>query len=399
MIAKQTIANWPGANRPGAAAWLLVLAAFALPASAQTVTLPALLGVTGPVASIDAPAAEGFKMAVKDINDAGGLTVAGKHYQLDGVVEDVQGKPDQAVGMARRLVAEGKTPVIMGPIVSSVSVPTFAVTQPKLVQIVPATIGQQFVGTPGKELLFDTTNPQFTEHGMSAQYMEWLAKNVFQPKGIKKIAILMANDAFGQLELDFFPPRFKQAGIEITGQETFDPKAADFSALITKLKAGNPDALFWGYLDEAGKTIVRQSLELGLTRQFIAAPGPSGGSYAAQADKLDLAVWPSVLVALDDPSPRMQKFVAAYEARIGRKITPGDQFSIYLYDPVHMAAKAMEAAGSVSDPVKIAHALRGMTYSGVMNWRVDDKGQFHSDWDIGSMVRGGKITWTTIPVQ
>ncbi len=95
----------------------------------------------------------------------------------------------------------------------------------------------------------------------------------------------------------------------------------------------------------------------------------------------------------------MRKFVADYEARIGRKITPGDQFSIYLYDPVHMAVQAMEKAGSVDDPTKIAQALRGMTYAGVMNWRVDDKGQFHSDWDIGSMERGGKITWTTIPVQ
>ncbi len=206
-----------------AAAWLAA-AALALPALGQTVTLPALLGVTGPVASIDAPAAEGFKMAVQDINDAGGLTVAGQHYRLDGIVEDVQGKPDQAVGMARRLVSEGKTPIIFGPIVSAVSVPTIAVTQPKVVQIVPATIAQQFVGTPGKELLFDTTNPQFTQHGMSDQYMAWLVKNVFEPRHIKKVAILMANDAFGQLELDFFPPRFKTAESRSPGRRRSIPK-------------------------------------------------------------------------------------------------------------------------------------------------------------------------------
>ena len=50
-------------------------------------------------------------------------------------------------------------------------------------------------------------------------------------------------------------------------------------------------------------------------------------------------------------------------------------------------------------PRKIATALRGTSYSGVADVTVDDKGQFHTDWDVGQMERGGKITWTTVKAQ
>jgi len=267
------------------------------------------------------------------------------------------------------------------------------------VQIAPATIVQQLVGKPGKELLFDSTNPQFGDGGISPKFAQWAVENVMKKRGIKKIAVLLPNDSLGQLYSDFYPDAFRKLGIEITGQEIYDPKANDFSALITKLKTGNPDALFWGYLDEAGKSIIRQSLELGLTRKFIAAPGPSGGAVVAQADKIEFAVWPSVLVSLFNPAPKMKGFVTAYEKQVGRPITPGDVFSLYLYDPTFMVVKAMQAAGTTTDPKKIAASLKGMSYSGVMDYTVDAQGQFHSDWDIGMMEQGGKIEWTTIKVK
>jgi branched-chain amino acid transport system substrate-binding protein len=396
--------SWQKAGRAALNSLLIAVpaalwAGSAFSQDAGEVNITALLGITGPIASIEGPTAEGLRMAVKEINDAGGLTVAGRKVRLKVSVEDTQGKPDQAVGLARKVVAEGSTKIVFGPIASSVAVPSIEATQPKVMQVTPATIAQQLVGKPGKELLFDTTNPQLGEKGISPTYAKWVVENIAKPHGIKKIAVLLPNDALGQLDMDFFPGAFRKMGIEITAQEMFDPKASDFSALITKLKAGKPDALFWGYLDESGKTIIRQSIELGLTTRFISAPGSSGGAVIDQASRIDVATWPTAVMSLYNPSPAMARFVSAYQAHIGRKITAGDQFALYLYDPAFMVAKAIEKAGTTTDPVKIAQALRGMKYSGVMNLAVDARGQFHSDWDIGRMDKGGKITWTTIKVE
>lgn len=382
-----------------AVAGLAFFATAATGQSAETVRVTALLGMTGPLASIDVPTANGIRLAVQKINGAGGFTVAGKKYQLDIAIEDIQGKPDQAVGMARKLVSEKKVSAILGPVASSLAVPTLEITQPKMLQLTPATIAQQYVGQPGKELLFDTLNPQYGADGISPKYLEWLDKNIIKPHNIKRIAVLLPNDSFGQLQLDFFPPAFKKLGVEITDQESFDPKSADFSARITKLKGGRPDALFWGYSDEVGKTIIRQSIEQGLTTKFIAAPGPSGASAIDQADKIEFAVWPSSVPSLFNPSPKMQEFVTAYEKLVGRTITPGDQFALYLHDSVGLLVQAMEKAGTTTDHQKIAAALRGMHYSGVADVSVDTKGQFHTDWDVGRMKRGGTISWTTVKAQ
>ena len=189
----------------------------------QCVKVVALLGVTGPLASLDVPTAAGIQLAAKQINDAGGFKVDGKSYTLDVTVEDIQGRPDQAVGAARRLVADKSAIAILGPVASSLSVPVVEVSQPKMLQLTPATITQQMIGEPGKELLFNTLNPQYGAAGIAPKYVEWLKANILGRNGIKKIAMLLPNDAFGQLQVDFFTKAFKEMGRERVNTLRHDP--------------------------------------------------------------------------------------------------------------------------------------------------------------------------------
>lgn len=378
------------------AAALIGAASVATAQEPTPVEVTALLGVTGPLASLDVPTSEGIKLAASQVNEGGGFEVDGKMYRLDVNVVDVQGRPDQAVGAARQLLNDPSVIAILGPVASSLAVPVAEISQPRMLQLTPSTITQTMIGQPGKELLFNTLNPQYGETGIASGYVDWLKANILDSEGISSIALLLPNDSFGQLQVDFFSEAFAEIGLETTAVEIFEPGTSDFSAQLTKIKGGEPDALFWGYTDEVGKTIIRQALELGVTKKFIAAPGPSGASAADQSDRIDFAVWPSSVVSLSNPSDSMTEFVDAYEAQVGRDINPGDQFALYLYDATRMLVEAMKAAGSVDDKEKIAEALRGLQYSGVMDINVSDQGQFLTDWDVGLMRTGGDIEWTTV---
>src|SRR3954453_15621466 len=83
--------------------------------SPDTINLTALLSMTGPLASIDVPTGNGLKLAVQKINEAG-VTVGGKKYTVVVNIEDIQGRPDQAVGIARKIMADKSVNAILGPV-------------------------------------------------------------------------------------------------------------------------------------------------------------------------------------------------------------------------------------------------------------------------------------------
>ena len=68
-----------------------------------------------------------------------------------------------------------------------------------------------------------------------------------------------------------------------------------------------------------------------------------------------------------------------------------------MYDYVFMWAKAVELAGTFTDNDKVIERLRGMSYKGVVNIKIDARGQADHDFDVG-IIRGGKLTWQHVNV-
>jgi branched-chain amino acid transport system substrate-binding protein len=219
--------------------------------------------------------------------------------------------------------------------------------------------------------------------------------DLLKNRGVKKVAILMQNDAGGKAVVDIYTPLFKAQGIEVQ-TEFFEPNTKDFSSTLAKIAASKPDYLFPGYTDTALYDIVRQASEVGLTKFFITrgSIGP-GVKNAAMIDSY-IAWVPKYFEQAEKNNPKVAKFVQSYKAQFKTNF-PYDQApqcATSCYDHVYMLVEAMKKAGTVTDVPKVKAALLSMHYEGLWNIRYDATGEAILDFDVVEVQRGGKINVT-----
>jgi len=380
----------------GAAATLLTALATAPVAAQNVVKLGQIEAQTGPIATYGWMSHQGAKLAVAEINKAGGFNVAGKNYKLELIAPDTRGNPQEALIEAKQLLEQDKVKYILGPFLTNVFngvEPYLTQNNGKFLLMGGATGIHAKLGTPNHEYLLRTWNWDAGPSGFGQ-----LMVNRLKQKGVKKVAMLFQNDAFGRLAVDIYKQIFKTAGIDLQ-VEMFEPGTKDFSAPLAKLAAGKPDYLFPGYSDGPLYDIVRQATETGLFNKFFTVRG-SMGPALKNKDMIDdyIAYIPKYFEQAQKTEPKTKAFIEAYKAYYKTDF-PYDQAplcSSSCYDQVNMLVDAMKKAGTVDDVAKVKQAMMSFTYHGVWNIRYDKTGEAVFDFDILDMKKGGAITVTHI---
>jgi branched-chain amino acid transport system substrate-binding protein len=382
-------------NLLGAAA---VLAAFAsVPAFAQDVVkLGQIEAQTGPLATYGWMGSQGAKMAVAEINKAGGFKVGAKTYKLELISPDTRANPQEAQIQMKQLLEQEKVKYVFGPFLTNVYngiEPYMTQNNGKFLLMGGATAIHAQLGTPNHEYLVRTWNWDAGEAGFGQLLVDYLQK-----QKAKKAAMLFQNDAFGKVAVDIYSPIFKKAGIDLQ-VELFEPGTKDFSAPLAKLAAGKPDYLFPGYVDAVLYDIVRQATETGLFKNFFTVRG-SMGPALKNKDLIDnyIAYLPKYFEEAEKKEPKTKAFVAAYKA-FYKSDFPYDQAplcSSSCYDHVYMLVEAMKKAGTVDDVTKVKAALLTFTHNGVWNIRYDKTGEAVFGFDVLHMKKGGAISSTHI---
>jgi branched-chain amino acid transport system substrate-binding protein len=144
-----------------------------------------------------------------------------------------------------------------------------------------------------------------------------------------------------------FIDNFKKMGGQITDEESFSNGDVDFKAQLTNLKNSNPEALYVpGYYTDVG-LIARQAREVGFSGPLLGGDGwDSDKLYEIGGDAL-LGCYFSNHYSVDDPSPRIQQFVARFKKAYGGQV------------PDSLAAQAYDASGMLFDAMKRAKDLSG----------------------------------------
>ncbi|MCS6882860.1 MAG: ABC transporter substrate-binding protein [Oscillochloridaceae bacterium] len=315
-------------------------------AAAEAIKIGALYGITGGMSSIDAPGLNGMKLAVKEINAAGG--VLGRQIELIAV----DGKTDQTTttNAASELINVHKVVAIgglndstfalaAGPIAQQAGIPfvTAGATLPTL----PEQIGDFFFMAP---------------FGDDAQAFAIADYAIDDLKA--KTAYMLVDQAydFTTALAAFFKQRFTEKGGQIVLEDIYRSGDTDFSAQIAKVQALNPppDVLFISAIpNEAGIT-TRQFREAGLQMPIISGDGFDTPLIAEVAGELADNVFFSTHVALDNVDPKVQAFVQAYTQEYGKP--PENAFAVLGYDTLNLIADAIKRAGS-ADPKAIRDAL------------------------------------------
>src|SRR5215471_9894159 len=225
-------------------ALLAVSAAVALTAATGAkaadcdITVGVVMELTGPAGEYGQAGSKSVEMAFRDINDAGGVNGC----KLVTDTRDSQSQGTVAVDAATQLVQIKHVPVIIGGIISSVSIPILtSVTAPaKIVQVSPASSSPTLtaLGRDGKTngIFFRTITSDALQGVAAAKYAI--------DKGFKKLSVIHVNNDFGVNMVAEFSRAYKALGGTIVSTTPYNEKQSSYASEVTAAMAGEPDGLY-----------------------------------------------------------------------------------------------------------------------------------------------------------
>ena len=264
---------------------------------------------------------------------------------------DSQSQGNVAVDAATQLVQVKKVPVIIGGIISSVSIPILtAVTGPaKVVQVSPASSSPTLtaLGRDGK------TNGVFFRTITSDALQGVAAAKYALDQGFKKLAVIHVNNDFGVNMVNEFSKAYKALGGEIVSVTPYNEKQPSYQAEVTAAMGGTPDGLYLISYPVDGATIARQWISQGGTPKFLLNDGMNSADFITNvgAKYLDDAYGTS---SGTNPTPSTDYFMKNYKEFSG--IEPTNPAADRSYDAGAIVGLAIAQAGK-SDSAAIKEAI------------------------------------------
>jgi len=305
-------------------------------ASGDTIKLGGVFPLTGDVPALGAAMDNGAKLAIKEINDAGG--VLGKKLEL--TVEDDQNQASTAPNAITKLIDQDKVKAVIGTYASKCSIPMAAVAkESKVVMITPGSTNEK-VTTEGGEYVFRACFIDPLQGKIGAKFATENLK-------AKKVAMLydVGNDYCVGISKEF-KSNFESTGGTIAYEKTYNAGESDFKAFLTEIKQLNVDVL---YLPDNYSTvglIAKQAREVGITAALLGSDSWSDpGLVQVGGDAIEGAYFTDH-VSLKSDNEVIKKFVSSYKAEY--KADPS-AFSVLSYDSVYIVAEAIKAAGSTDE--------------------------------------------------
>jgi len=332
----------------------LLVAGCAKPAATtKTLQIGLQAPLTGDYAAEGQWAKQSVEIAAGLINKKGGIL--GQPVEIV-VVDDASNPKDSALA-AQKAISQGLKEVI-GSYGSSVTAPAADLYDANKVVSVA-------YGSTAVRLTMEKQRPYFFRtSGRDDTQSEFFAKFVTEVLKAKRIAIMHDNQDYGKgVAVDamkFLQPAIDAKQIEVIYYDAITPGESDYSAVVSQIKALNPDVWFFtGYYPEAA-LLLKQAREAGVTSTFVgnnAVPTPEFVKIAG----VDVV---KGSIHLNEPIPQYlnypesKEFLDAYKAKYNE--LPGSIWAVYAADALNALAAAITKAGG-TDPDKVASAMRTMT--------------------------------------
>jgi branched-chain amino acid transport system substrate-binding protein len=337
----------------------------ALAAETKTLTIGIALPLTGADAESAKRIEDGALLAIDDANAKGG--VAGYKFRVmvldNGTATAGQYDPAQAATNARNMVSNRNVIAAVGPQMSgSGKAMAPILSEGGLAIITPSSTNP------------DITNPQFAQQyrpAGKAIYFRTVTTDAFQGPymanyfadnlKVKKVYILDDSGAYGVGIADSFEAQAKKKGMTVLGRDRLDPKAADYTTSLTKIKSLNPDGLYYGGVTQAGVKVAKQGYDI------IPKVIKGGGDGVYAPEMLTAAGFPAAegwYCTIASPhivgDPKVADWSKRYQAKFS--LTP-DDYAITAYDAATVILAAIEKVAATGKPVTRA-AVRDAIQAG-----------------------------------
>ncbi len=349
----------------------MIVAAVALATgSAYAQDMVVKIGHVGPtsgqIAHLGKDNENGARMAIDELN-AKGVTIGGKKAKFELLAEDDGADPKQGTAAAQKLV-DAKVNGVVGHLNSGTSIPASKIySDAGIPQISPSATNPKYT-RQGYKTTFRVVADDVHLGGTLGKYA------VTQLKG-KSIAVIDDRTAYGQGVADEFEKGVKSAGGKTVDRQFTTDKATDFTAILTSLKAKNPDVVFFGGMDAVAGPMLRQMKQLGINAKFMGGDGICSGELPKLAAGT-MADGQVVCAEAGGVEGEAKKSMDDFKAGFKKKFNADVQiYAPYVYDAVNVMVAAMVKAGS-ADPAKYLPVLaKTEGYKGVTGTiAFDEKG-------------------------
>jgi branched-chain amino acid transport system substrate-binding protein len=366
---------------------LVTIVAFGAQSRAETFEIGVVTPLSGGGADYGTAFQNGIKMAMEEVNKAGGASIGGKMYTVSPVFCDDEFKPDKAVNCGKELAAQHKVRVIMTPS-SLAAFPIMGFNQQEGFVLMATSQTPKFTKM-GNKLVVRFVNNTDRTMGPWVDLLNAYFKKTGQP--INKVAMMVVNTELGKTWADNFAKSWKRRdGTAIAGTASYDANDTDFYPQLSTLLPNEPDAIVLTTVCQPSAIVIKQARELGFKGPFIQSAACSGEEMMKllPPEQVDGTIFEIGSWGLD--TPPIDAFKKAYQAEF--HILP-QSISGQGYEGARWVIKAVEAADTVDDAAKIRAAMPG-ALAGMQNMfnmaNLDDTGDVDFPMYVG-VVTNGKI--------
>ncbi len=294
----------------------------------------------------------GARLAVEEINQKG-LVINGKKITLELLGEDDGGDPKLGTQVAQKLV-DSKVVAVVGHLNSGVSIPASKIyNEAGIAQITPSSTNPELTNQNFKNV--------FRLVGTDAQQGPILALYTIEKLSAKKIALVDDSTQYGKGLIDEFEKAAKAKEAHIVLHEATNNKATDFKAILTNIRAKNPDVIVFGGMAATGGLFAKQARELGIKAKIVGGDGICSPTlYDLAGDAVSNVICSTVGVpkeSLKDGGAFLKK----YQERFGIEV---QIYSPMAYDAVMIIVEAMKKANSTA-AADILRELPSTNYEGI----------------------------------
>ena len=339
---------------------LLVLVSCGKPPVEQTIKIGVIAPLTGSIPAVGQSTVNAAQLAVREVNDAGGLEVGGQKLKIELFIEDNQDKKETAVGVAQKLINQTGVVALIGPQASRNAIPVAAVAEEAHVPMIsPWSTNPQT--TAGKRYVFRAAFIDPFQGRVMARFA------VEELKAEKAAVLYDVASEYNKGIAEIFKQVFEEAGGRVVAFESYTTGETDFRPQLTAIRDAGAQVLFLpNYYNEVPSQ-VRQARELGVQAAII------GSDSWGQIEAADLAemegMYFSTHYAPDIASPAAQKFISAYQAAYGQL---PDDVAALTYDSFGLLFQAIRSQGK-ADSESIRNGLASISHyegvTGVMEYK------------------------------
>lgn len=329
--------------------------------TSKTITLGAVTTNSGTAAAYGEAEVMGFKLAVAEINKAGGIN--GKQVKLNDM--DDKGDATEASNAYNKLASDDSVLVVLGPTISGTSAAVAPLAdQTKLVTISPSATADSI----------ESGNYLFRACFKDSYQGEVAAKFAADTLKVKKVAVLYGTgDPYSSGTADAFVKSAKELGLDVVANESSSSADdTEYSSQLQKIQSSGAEFLYAPYYYSiAGPYIIPQARSVGYTGIVMGPDGYEGLKMTDDTSLYNNTYYTTHYSPDDTSNTKAQEFIKNFKAANNGN-TP-NTFSALAYDSVYMAKDAIEKAGKNPTREDVHDAITGMSFDGVTGSFVLDK--------------------------